>query len=426
MKKILLTGVYNSLNNGGMAVVLGADETLKNTFPETEIVLLSSHPQIDARRYRGSNIKIIDFWYKKTDSKLTTYVCSSLRAASLLCNSLIYRYIKINSKITYANYDAIVDLSCDSLSDYYGRVPLFYFLFTIYQGVIIKRPVIICAASVGPFEDKLSKFMAKFVLNKVDLITLREDFSTEFLAKTGIDQPRICQTADLAFLMEPAPSNRIDEIFREEGMNDYNRPLIGITASQLISRYAFPNISNNNEKYREYIGIMVKLVELLVDKLNATIVLVPHGVVPTEDDRIACAKIYEATKNKDKINFIKGDYTADELKGIIGRCDMFIGSRMHSTIAATSMHVPTIAIAYSHKFYGVIGKMLNQDKYIVDIRDVDPDGLFQILTSKIEEFWPKREIVKAELKEREKHVRELATLNSILIKEILEKSDTVP
>ena len=422
MKKILLTGVYNSLNNGGMAVVLGASKTLKNILPDAEIALLSSHPQIDTRRYSNSDIRIIDFWYKKTDSSVTTYVYSSLRAASLMCNSLINRFTHMRFNNIYTDYDVIVDLSCDSLSDYYGRFPLFYFLFTIFQGVIIKRPVIICAASVGPFENKLSKLMAKFVLNKVDLITLREEISNDYLVKTGINKPRIYQTADLAFLMEPAPHRRIEEILANEGIREFDRPLIGITASQLISRYAFPSISCSEEKYNQYINTMIKLTDFLADKLNATIFLVPHGVVPTEDDRIACRKIYEGSKNKDNIKFIKGDYTADELKGIIGLCDMFIGCRMHSTIAATSMCVPTIAIAYSHKFYGVIGKMLNQNKYIVDIRELDPDSLLSVLTSKVNEFWPKRESVRAELREKAHKVQELATFNLILVKEILEKT----
>ena len=40
---------------------------------------------------------------------------------------------------------------------------------------------------------------------------------------------------------------------------------------------------------------------------------------------------------------------------------------MHANIAATSMCVPTLAIAYSHKFYGIM-KMLQLDEYVMDIK----------------------------------------------------------
>ncbi|NIN03283.1 MAG: polysaccharide pyruvyl transferase, partial [Hydrotalea flava] len=71
-----------------------------------------------------------------------------------------------------------------------------------------------------------------------------------------------------------------------------------------------------------------------------------------------------------------------ELKGIIGRCDLFIGARMHSNIASISMHVPTVALAWSHKYHGIM-KMVEQEKYVCDIRTTT----FNELVSKINDAW---------------------------------------
>jgi len=49
------------------------------------------------------------------------------------------------------------------------------------------------------------------------------------------------------------------------------------------------------------------------------------------------------------IQMIKGEYSSEELKGIISCFDLFIGARMHSVIAALSMSVPALAIAYIPK-----------------------------------------------------------------------------
>ncbi len=46
-------------------------------------------------------------------------------------------------------------------------------------------------------------------------------------------------------------------------------------------------------------------------------------------------------------------YNAKELKGYISRCRAFVGARTHSTIAAYSTGVPTLAIGYSVKARGI-------------------------------------------------------------------------
>jgi polysaccharide pyruvyl transferase WcaK-like protein len=51
---------------------------------------------------------------------------------------------------------------------------------------------------------------------------------------------------------------------------------------------------------------------------------------------------------------VRGTYDQNEIKYIIGRCDVLIGSRMHACIAALSQEVPAVGIAYSDKFRGVL------------------------------------------------------------------------
>ena len=53
--------------------------------------------------------------------------------------------------------------------------------------------------------------------------------------------------------------------------------------------------------------------------------------------------------------------------------DVFLGARTHSTIAAWSTLVPTIAVAYSIKAYGLVEYIFSKEdisKYLIDIRKV--------------------------------------------------------
>jgi len=148
-------------------------------------------------------------------------------------------------------------------------------------------------------------------------------------------------------------------ILSEEGINEIQKPLIGINPSGLISRFRGKGHQKAEE---EFINIMAKVIDNLAENLNATIIMILHVYTSGVDDRIAINSIFHKVKNKSKVKTIKNEYSPQELKGIIGQCDLFIGARMHATIAATSMLVPTVGIAYSHKMHGIIGEMLNQSK----------------------------------------------------------------
>ena len=89
---------------------------------------------------------------------------------------------------------------------------------------------------------------------------------------------------------------------------------------------------------------------------------------------------------------------------------------MHATIASTSMHVPTVAIAYSDKTHGIIGKMLGQDKCIIDIKELN----YESLISKINDACENREKIKKELEVKIPMVKERAMLNGKLVKELLD------
>jgi polysaccharide pyruvyl transferase WcaK-like protein len=64
------------------------------------------------------------------------------------------------------------------------------------------------------------------------------------------------------------------------------------------------------------------------------------------------------------------DYDQHEIKGVIGMCDFFIGSRMHACIAALSQGIPTAALAYSKKFLGVF-KTVGMESAVIDGRECD-------------------------------------------------------
>lgn len=96
---------------------------------------------------------------------------------------------------------------------------------------------------------------------------------------------------------------------------------------------------------------------------------------------------------------------------------------MHSTIASTSMAVPTVALAYSEKAIGIIGMMLGMNDYVVDIRKCNREEFLKQMTEKIENAWLNRHEIKSELKQQVEHVKKQALLNTTLLIDLLQEPE---
>lgn len=89
---------------------------------------------------------------------------------------------------------------------------------------------------------------------------------------------------------------------------------------------------------------------------------------------------------------------------------------MHTTIASTSMLVPTIGIAYSHKMHGIIGEMLNQDRYVLDINDLSSEKLINLIL----DAWNNQNEIKRELEIIVPEMKTKALSGGILVKHFVD------
>ena len=170
--------------------------------------------------------------------------------------------------------------------------------------------------------------------------------------------------------------------------------------------------------------LIKEICNYLTKELDATVLLVSHVIFPKgwsgaegDDGRIMAQTVYQHVSNKDKVKPVVGEYTTEEIKGIIGQCDLFIGMKMHANIAALSQGVPSIGLSYSYKFRGIMG-MLGQEECICDCATVTLEEVI----SKINSVWEKRESIREELESKLAGVKELSLANGELAKEIINDS----
>jgi colanic acid/amylovoran biosynthesis protein len=371
--KVLIIGAMLSMNQGSAAMAIVAWKLSSEFLQNPEISFLSPHPDTDRELCNRYGMKMV-----KQDALMIPF-----RLPGIM--------------LEYSRADLIFSVHGDAYSDdskVFGISWLPNSLIVSTQlmlGLLFRIPVIVMPQSIGPFRNIFTKNFVKYVLNSSKAVMVRGQITYNYLKSIGIKENILCQTSDLAFLLEASSQAHIQEIIADEGIDRIQKPLFGISISQVISRL----VQNNNKTSRaSYINIMVQLVDYLIETKNATILLISSVTGPRtrQDDRIIAREVREKVKRKENTIFIMKEYIAPEFRGLVGLCDLFIGARMHANIAALSMNVPTVAISYSHKTAEIMTQC-GQEKYVCDFESMS----FEQLQSKVDQVWDRRFEIKKEL-----------------------------
>ena len=369
---ILLTGAAYSEHKGSAAMLMAMIDSFNATFRNPTFLFCSFTPDIDCRQSIASNVFVIPYSFR-------------IRSLEFIISAIYLKLSKnhpphnISIIKAISNADFILDLSGDTFSSEYGTVSILSLGARIISAKILGKPTILYCQSIGPFKGFVDRNLAKFFLKLSDLTIVREYITANNLHSIGIDVP-VC--ADQAFLLKPATVS-VDFVLPD-------KPIIGINLSQYIDAfYAGDHPSN---KYRL---IMAQFIDALIERYNSHILIIPEVKKQdpnSYDDYYVSKKIISMLKHGQDVTLIEGDHTSSELKTLTGYCDILISPRFHMVIFALSQHVPSIAIAYIPKAYGIMA-MMGQSDFVINYKDLNID----LLMSKVSDLWGKKEIVRLEL-----------------------------
>ena len=160
-----------------------------------------------------------------------------------------------------------------------------------------------------------------------------------------------------------------------------------------------------------------------IDATGATVTFIAHVTGPGagRDDREFHRAVQTRMHNRHNAVVVAGDYRPEELKGLIGRCDAFMGLRMHANIAALATNVPTLAIAYSRKAAGIM-TAAGQEHWVYDVREADRETLGTALGN----LWSDRDAIREDLTSRQAGIQSLASENFRLAEGLLARTAALP
>lgn len=247
----------------------------------------------------------------------------------------VWKFLKEN----IAKADLIVDFTGgDSFTDIYGMRRFLRESIVKELAIQSKACFVLGPQTIGPFKNSVAKKMAKHLILQSNYVFTRDEVSNNYAQNLGCDS---ILTTDVAFMLQPTTDNY-------NNLDESGKTKIGINVSGLMMNGGY---NNNNQfglkmDYKKFIDMLVN--ECL--KLDYEIHLIPHVLPlhsPAEDDYQALEQIHDVYPQ----TLLAPRFSSPmEAKEYISHMSFFIGSRMHATIGAFSMGVPTIPVAYSPKF----------------------------------------------------------------------------
>lgn len=183
------------------------------------------------------------------------------------------------------------------------------------------------------------------VLRTHHLITARECVTYRALTEHGLTN--VVQVSDIAFTLKP------------EAMAFHLDNFVALNASPLIIK--------KNPLIKAAIQ---SLMDYVLRETDMNLALVPHVLAAVDNDTEVLSQM--RIEDEKRVTLISGQLSAGQYKYVISKARFGVFARTHGAIAAYSSLVPTLALGYSCKSYGIASD-LGLSEYVLDAARISED-----------------------------------------------------
>ncbi|MBR2593134.1 MAG: polysaccharide pyruvyl transferase CsaB [Firmicutes bacterium] len=358
---ILMSGYYGFNNTGDEAIMLAMHKNISELSERINIMVLSRNPAETHAKYGINATKRFNFFG----------VASAISKCDILLSG-----------------------GGSLLQDRTSTRSLLYYLSIIWLAKFRGKKVMLYANGIGPVIKKANQKRVKNMVNKADVVTLREENSLQELQAMGFRGKEVHVTADPVFTLEGIPKEKALEIMKESGIPT-DKPIIGVSVRKWY------NVDNFAE------GIAA-LCDEIYEKLDRNIVFI---VMQNPNDRIISESIRK--KMREPSYILKGNCSPYELMGIIGTMEAILSMRLHTLIFAAKQRVPSLGFVYDPKIDYYLEKLSMPSGG--QISDFDKELCFE----KVKDIVAERDKYVEVLDKATTSLEEMAPMNDVYLMKLL-------
>ncbi len=362
----IISGYYGFRNIGDDALLMSILKDLKSFKPDIRLMVLSRIPAGTARDFQ----------------------VASINRANLI---RIYQAMRKSKAFIYGGGNLLQDNT--------STRSLFFYLSMVWLAKRLGLKVMFYANGIGPLKKSLNRLLTKKIINKVDVITLRESLSYDELKHMEISKPRILLTADAALTVMDGYGSTGTGIIERLGLNN-GKPLLGIS----LRKYP----GHERIEHEKYETVIAQAIDHMSGKYGAYPVFFPmqHPEDVPILENVAAKMSNESCIIKDKLDI-------QETYELIASFNMLIGMRLHALIFSAVAAVPMVGLVYDPKIQGFLDCI--QQPSAGDVRELEYGNLSE-LTDKV---WENRAEIKKQISEFIPLMKEKARENARVAVELI-------
>ena len=216
-----------------------------------------------------------------------------------------------------------------------------------------------------------SKHMVKDTVETMDVVTVRDEDSAARLRALGVAR-QVHVTAD------PVPW--LAQRYARRRSSPARPRLLVAMRHWYPYEFRVPDVEAN-ERMQDAVA---HALDYLVEHHDAEVAFLPFRTSARDDDREACRAV-QARMHAPSTLYGEADPGVEETMARLAEADLVIGMRLHASIMATSMGVPTVALAYMPKVRDYMAS-IGQDALCIDIEAATKECLAEAVGKALEQY----------------------------------------
>ncbi|MDX1805952.1 MAG: polysaccharide pyruvyl transferase CsaB [Paenisporosarcina sp.] len=301
--KIVLSGFYGLGNTGDEAILKAIVDNLRLELNNPDITVFSLSPKLTAEEhgvksvYRG--------WRHDNKEKV-----KALREADLLISGG-------------------GGLLQDTYPTKFLFGPLPYYLLIVFLAKLCGAKVMFFSQGIGPVTSTWGKILMKVFANMADFVTVRDQYSKDYLHSLGVKRPETVVTADIVFAFKADEEDSAYQSLLLTG----DEKIVAVTVRPWF-------------EHPDYIEKMAHLLDSLIEQRGVTPVFVP---MEGKYDVPASNEVLALMKHKEKTHMLSSEFTPNQFLNFIRHADLTVGLRLHALIFSAISGVPHLGFSYDKK-----------------------------------------------------------------------------
>lgn len=325
MKHVIICGYHGFSNSGDEALLKVIVEDLKRVCPNVHITVLSMQPSKTAKA-NG-----VDAVFR-------------------------YNLVKINKLMK--NADLFVFGGGSLLQDATSTRSLYYYLTILKIALDNQVKVMLYGNGIGPLNKEKNRAATSKILNRVQLITVRDEGSAGLLEAIGVTGPKIVVTADPVFALRMEFGG--DAELRREARVPEGK------------KYAVFAIRRWKHLSEDYYRELASFCEAIYGRYDIVPLFVPMQY--REDTEAACAVVKYMTT---PFALLNRNMSVDEILSLIRNAEFVVAMRLHALIYSAIADTPAIALSYDTKVTEFM--QMTRQEACIDAEKADADKLLEMV-----------------------------------------------